>query len=146
MGNHHSSHAKDLARNDSLLSRNELKASPNAPTVLKKNSSSTVKKIKSLADLSRGPRSAQNISVPALPAPRKASVDSQMPASALSSKNNAANVSAPPRKISTNPGLPSNPRPKTPLSPLHVRGKSSTGFNLFKVCLRYPFMMVERGH
>ncbi|KAF1913846.1 hypothetical protein BDU57DRAFT_324467 [Ampelomyces quisqualis] len=39
---------------------------------------------------------------------------------------------APPRKVFTGLGLPPNPRARGPISPKHVRGKSSTGFNLFK--------------
>ncbi|KAI8937786.1 hypothetical protein NX059_005484 [Plenodomus lindquistii] len=36
---------------------------------------------------------------------------------------------APPKKTFTGVGLPSNPRSKGPASPLHMRGKSSTGFS-----------------
>jgi hypothetical protein len=46
-------------------------------------------------------------------------------------------VPAPPKKVFT--GLPSNPRVKAPASPLHFRGKSSTGFNVLKVYIRLPF-------
>jgi hypothetical protein len=47
---------------------------------------------------------------------------------------------APPRKVFTGLGLPSNPRAKGgPISPKHVRGKSSTGFNLMKVRIHLPF-------
>jgi len=44
---------------------------------------------------------------------------------------------APPKKVFT--GLPSNPRGKAPASPLHMRGKSSTGFSVLKVYIRLPF-------
>ncbi|KAA8615044.1 hypothetical protein PtrSN002B_008073 [Pyrenophora tritici-repentis] len=44
---------------------------------------------------------------------------------------------APPKKVFT--GLPSNPRGKALASPLHMRGKSSTGFNVLKVYIRLPF-------
>jgi hypothetical protein len=47
---------------------------------------------------------------------------------------------APPRKVFTGLGLPSNPRTKGgPISPKHTRGKSSTGFNLLKVRIQLPF-------
>jgi hypothetical protein len=47
---------------------------------------------------------------------------------------------APPRKVFTGLGLPSNPRTKGgPVSPKHTRGKSSTGFNLLKVRIHLPF-------
>jgi hypothetical protein len=47
---------------------------------------------------------------------------------------------APPRKTFTPLGLPSNPRAKGgSVSPLHVRGKSSTGFDLLKVRISIPF-------
>jgi hypothetical protein len=36
-------------------------------------------------------------------------------------------------------GLPSNPRANPPASPLHMRGKSSTGFNVLKVYIHLPF-------
>ncbi|RMZ72087.1 Agglutinin receptor [Pyrenophora seminiperda CCB06] len=43
---------------------------------------------------------------------------------------------APPKKVFT--GLPSNPRGKAPASPLHMRGKSSTGFNVLKAMRPAP--------
>ena len=45
-------------------------------------------------------------------------------------------ILSPPRKALV--GLPSNPRAKSPMSPLHIRGKSSTGFFL-KVLIELPF-------
>ncbi|KAF2856908.1 hypothetical protein T440DRAFT_383443 [Plenodomus tracheiphilus IPT5] len=39
---------------------------------------------------------------------------------------------APPRKAFAPIGLPSNPRSKAPASPLHMRGKSSTGFSVLQ--------------
>ncbi|KAI4620615.1 uncharacterized protein J4E87_007303 [Alternaria ethzedia] len=45
-------------------------------------------------------------------------------------------VPAPPKKVFT--GLPSNPRIKAPASPLHFRGKSSTGFNVLKAMRPAP--------
>jgi len=44
---------------------------------------------------------------------------------------------AQPRKVAL--GLPSNPRSKAPISPGHIRGKSSTGFHLLKVRIQLPF-------
>ncbi|KAG9379106.1 hypothetical protein A1F94_010875 [Pyrenophora tritici-repentis] len=43
---------------------------------------------------------------------------------------------APPKKVFT--GLPSNPRGKALASPLHMRGKSSTGFNVLKAMRPAP--------
>lgn len=43
-----------------------------------------------------------------------------------------------PRKALVGVGLPSNPRTKQPTSPLHARGKSSTGFNILKVLIELP--------
>lgn len=53
-------------------------------------------------------------------------------------------VPVPPKKVFT--GLPSNPRIKAPASPLHFRGKSSTGFNVLKVyiCLPFPSPVLVR--
>lgn len=82
--------------------------------------------------------------------PRKASVDSQASMAEEQPRNMEAQlpptpdeeqeddkVPAPPKKVFT--GLPSNPRVKAPASPLHARGKSSTGFNVLKVYIRLPF-------
>jgi hypothetical protein len=50
-----------------------------------------------------------------------------------------APLPAPPRKVFA--GLPSNPRSKgsgTPTSAKHMRGKSSTGFDIIKVNIPFP--------
>jgi hypothetical protein len=57
--------------------------------------------------------------------------------------DSTAAASVPARKVQTALGLPSNPRAKGGLiSPSHVRGKSSTGFNFFKV--RSPSLLSFR--
>lgn len=44
-----------------------------------------------------------------------------------------------PRKAFAALGLPSNPRTRASSSPKHLRGKSSTGFNLLQVRIHLPF-------
>lgn len=119
------------------------------------------KKFMGLAQLGTGPRGGKGGPLPPTSAPRKKSVDSgtdevkipvkeaeptpqvvkqqegpvvnQMPPTPEDDKYSAT-APAPPRKVYPALGLPSNPRAKGGLiSPQHVRGKSSTGFNLLKV-------------
>ncbi|CAO2657442.1 Nn.00g035680.m01.CDS01 [Neocucurbitaria sp. VM-36] len=161
--------AKDLARNDSLLSPNKTKAAVQVSSevvdtspIVKRKAVPTpaAKKFTSLAELGNGPRGGKGGPMPRTSAQRKASVDSQVSEvpqsdSSLTSeetikpevKEQVPNLNqlpptpeeekpalppAPPRKVFTGVGLPSNPRAKGPASPLHVRGKSSTGFNILK--------------
>jgi hypothetical protein len=154
MGLHLSKAQRELARNDSLLSQSETKAaqkespagSTTSPVVKRKAMPvQTMRKFKSLAELGSGPRGRTGGPLPPTYVPRKVSVDSPnaqpsdgaQPLSAMTSppptpdKEEPAAVQNPPRKTL---GLPSNPRGRSgPISPRHVRGKSSTGFNLLKV-------------
>ncbi|KAF1833814.1 hypothetical protein BDW02DRAFT_360939 [Decorospora gaudefroyi] len=124
-----------------------------------------LKKFKSLIELGNGPRGRKVGPMPPTSAPRKASVDSkdsnaaprkasvdsqattkiqpdeharvmeaQLPPTP--DEDIAAPVPAPPKKVFA--GLPSNPRAKGPSSPLHMRGKSSTGFHVLKAMRPAP--------
>jgi hypothetical protein len=78
--------------------------------------------------------------VPYVSAPRPEeqprNIESQLPPTPDEEQEDTR-APAPPKKVFT--GLPSNPRVKAPASPLHFRGKSSTGFNVLKVYIRLPF-------
>ncbi|KAH7402504.1 hypothetical protein BKA66DRAFT_564419 [Pyrenochaeta sp. MPI-SDFR-AT-0127] len=172
MGTQQSRSARELARNDSLLSQGEPKVSANvssgpgevSPIVKRKAvPMPQVKRFKSLAELGQGPRGGRGGPMPPTSAPRKASVDSQATAVSDTDASQSTDTTirpqqeghsneapalnqlpptpdeddvsaapAPPRKAFTAIGLPSNPRAKGPASPLHMRGKSSTGFNILK--------------
>lgn len=189
--------AKDLSRSDSLLTPSESKSmgqessqpvdAPEAPegqSVVKRKAvgAPVLKKFKSLAELSNGPRGGKGGPMPPTSAPRKGSVDANATSRKGSVDENAVGAKQPngsvetirpavnsriapeqtrkepvrnvlpptpdedkalpepavPRKVFA--GLPSNPRAKGPGSPLHQRGKSSTGFNpLLKVNLYLPY-------
>jgi hypothetical protein len=118
-----------------------------------------------LGQLGTGPRGGKRGPLPPTSAPRKKSVDGQ--ASRMEQGENAqvreqanraptdnapavnelpptpeedkfvAAAPVPPRKAL---GLPSNPRARGgPISPMHIRGKSSTGFGLLKVRIQISF-------
>jgi hypothetical protein len=119
-----------------------------------------VKKFVSLLELNNGPRGSKVKPPAPTSAPRKLSVDKDGDGDRLSNTSQTSSARAQePLSISTNNqlpptppedksvlspprkalvGLPSNPRAKSPMSPLHVRGKSSTGFFL-KVLIELPF-------
>jgi hypothetical protein len=138
-------------------------ASNNAPEVKRKAlPAPAAKKFMSLAALGTGPRGGKGGPLPPTSAPKKRSVDSQVsePREEAPSVDNQQRdtptrgrlpptpdeeksttvAPAPPRKVVPALGLPSNPRARGPPSPLHVRGKSSTGFNLMKVRISVPFL------
>jgi hypothetical protein len=120
------------------------------------------KKFLGLGQLGTGPRGGKGGPLPPTSAPRKQSVGDQgenvrikeeaiKPQAESASVANklpptpaeekfAATAPAPPRKAV---GLPSNPRARGglvgPVSPMHIRGKSSTGFNLLKVRIHISF-------
>ncbi|KAF2823574.1 hypothetical protein CC86DRAFT_372506 [Ophiobolus disseminans] len=72
----------------------------------------------------------QEVKVPASEQQRHAPIHNQLPPTPEEDKTSTL-APAPPPKAFTALGLPSNPRAKGgPISPKHVRGKSSTGFNL----------------
>jgi hypothetical protein len=157
----------DLARNDSLLSNGETKPSMDRPATVEAVSSvkrkalpaPAAKKFVGLAQLGTGPRGGKGGPLPPTSAPRKKSVDDQAPAKYQEADNKviteqqqrdapAVNqmpptpeedkAPVPPRKVAL--GLPSNPRARGgPISPKHVRGKSSTGFSLLKVRIQLPY-------
>ncbi|KAF1842345.1 uncharacterized protein K460DRAFT_182643 [Cucurbitaria berberidis CBS 394.84] len=121
-----------------------------------------VKKFMSLAELGNRPRGGKGGSIPPTSEPREAGVDNQASnlsssdtpqaseetikpqqqaqaqASAFNQlpptpeEDKAALPPAPPRKVYTAVGLPSNPRAKGPASPSHIRAKSSSSFNILK--------------
>lgn len=149
----------ELERNDSFHSQKDGK-SPNlgqvepatkTPVVQRKAvPEQGVKKFVSLFELNNGPRGGKQQTPAPTSAPRAASsgnVDAapskipvrteinQLPPTPPEEKS----TPSPPRKALIGAGLPSNPRTKQPLSPLHTRGKSSTGFNILKVLFELPF-------
>jgi hypothetical protein len=157
MGNKLSKAEKELARNDSLLSQDGKKEDAAAPPAVKRKALADqgLKKFKSLAELGNGPRGRKG--APGLPisAPRKASVDRQtsitepakvqpeepllMQAQLPPTPDEEKDASVPTRPKQAYKGLPSNPRANGPASPMHMRGKSSTGFNVLKVYIHFPF-------
>jgi hypothetical protein len=158
----------DLARNDSLLSNGETQpAAMERPATVEAVGSvkrkalpePAAKKFMGLGQLGTGPRGGKGGPLPPTSAPRKKSVDAQAPATEREDSSRAEkqqheapvvnqlpptpedDKSAPalPRKAAAL-GLPSNPRARGgPISPKHVRGKSSTGFGLLKVRIHLPF-------
>ncbi|KAH7406053.1 hypothetical protein DE146DRAFT_431961 [Phaeosphaeria sp. MPI-PUGE-AT-0046c] len=140
----------------------ERPATVEATTVVKRKAvpAPAAKKFMGLAQLGTGPRGGKGGPLPPTSAPRKKSVDAGTdevkmpvqeaePEARLSKQHEGPTVNhmpptpeddkfsatapAPPRKVFPALGLPSNPRAKGgPISPKHVRGKSSTGFNLLK--------------
>ncbi|KAL6703766.1 hypothetical protein ACN47E_009065 [Coniothyrium glycines] len=164
MGNQQSRKARELARNDSLLSPGEPKLpvlasseGVEAVPIVKRKAlpEPGLHKFKSLAELNQGPRGGKGGPLPPISAPREGGADNQTtdtdqsqdtrPQEAQTETKGPLVVSqlpptpddekdslplAPPRKVFT--GLPSNPRANGPTSPLHLRGKSSTGLNILK--------------
>lgn len=155
----HKPSKSELERNDSFHSQKDGKSSNEeaiaaAPSVKRKAvPESGVRKFVSLLELKNGPRGGKPTSAPTS-APRETSAggvvdavqssisvqieiptNSQIPPTPPDEKA----VPSPPRKALMGIGLPSNPRTKQPMSPLHARGKSSTGFNILKVLIDLPF-------
>ncbi|KAJ8110288.1 hypothetical protein OPT61_g6835 [Boeremia exigua] len=127
-------------------------AAPPLPVKRKAVPDSGVRKFVSLLELKNGPRGGKPTPAPTS-APRATSAGSgtgtmsstDTPPSKIPVKKeiSASNQlpptppdeqpgPSPPRKALVGVGLPSNPRTKQPTSPLHARGKSSTGFNILK--------------
>lgn len=158
MGHKHSK--SELERNDSFHSQKDGR-SPNlgqsddgikAPVVQRKAVPETgVKKFVSLFELNNGPRGGKPMpaptSAPRADAPNTHAAPSKIPVRTEGSTINQlpptppeeSLAPSPPRKAFVGAGLPSNPRTKQPASPLHARGKSSTGFNILKVLIELPF-------
>ncbi|XPS71492.1 hypothetical protein M3J09_003675 [Ascochyta lentis] len=164
----HQPSKSELERNDSFHSQSEGRASDGgssetsgaAPPVKRKAvPGAGVKKFVSLFELNNGPRGGKPAPAPTS-APREVNGDQEMGTShsskATTSKipirNGVAtsnrlpptppeekSVPSPPSKAFVGAGLPSNPHTKQPMSPLHARGKSSTGFNILKVLIELPF-------
>jgi hypothetical protein len=163
----HESKSGDLGRNDSFHSHKdpspiEDKAHTKnvAPLIPRKAlPGAGVKKFVSLLELNSGPRG--NKIKPPTSAPRDTNVPKDINGGnvSLSPPTGSARLQKKPLSVSTNNrlpltppedksvvspprkaliGLPSNPRAKSPMSPLHIRGKSSTGFFL-KVLIELPF-------
>lgn len=155
----HKPSKSELERNDSFHSLKDGKRSvvgdadiPTAPTVQRKAiPDSGVKKFVSLFELNNGPRGGKPVAAPTsaprdtisgkdmgpsrIPVKQDISASSQLPPTPPEENT----VPSPPRKALVGLGLPSNPRTKQPASPLHARGKSSTGFNILKVLIELPF-------
>ncbi|KAF2632559.1 hypothetical protein BU25DRAFT_417183 [Macroventuria anomochaeta] len=157
----HKPSKSELERNDSFHSQSEGRSSimgqsetaAAAPPVKRKAvPGAGVKKFVSLLELHNRPRGDKPAAAPTS-APRKISADQEVgvvpssnaaPSKIPVRKEAAASnqlpptppekksVPSPPRKALVGVGLPSNPRTKQPMSPLHTRGKSSTGFNILK--------------
>ncbi|KAF3051698.1 hypothetical protein E8E11_011257 [Didymella keratinophila] len=143
----HKPSKSELERNDSFHSQNGDKPSEIDPSdataiasVVKRKAipGPGVKKFVSLLELNNGPRGGKPAAAPTS-APR-ADVANKIPTREETSTNNQLpptppedqSAPSPPRKALVGAGLPSNPRTKQPMSPLHTRGKSSSGFNILK--------------
>jgi hypothetical protein len=163
----HQPSRSELERNDSFHSQNEgrpLEQGPSetacaAPPVKRKAvPGAGVKKFVSLLELNNGPRGGKPAGPTSAPRNASESVESvqthdsntapskipvrkemvtsnQLPPTPPDEKT----APSPPSKVLIGVGLPSNPRTKQPMSPLHARGKSSTGFNILKVLIELPF-------
>lgn len=143
----HKPSKSELERNDSFHSQSGDKPSETSPSetaasapVVKRKAVAGpgVKKFVSLLELNNGPRggkpSLAPTSAPRKEASSKISTSSQLPPTPPEEQS----APSPPRKALVGAGLPSNPRTKQPGSPLHIRGKSSTGFNVLKVLIDLP--------
>jgi hypothetical protein len=159
MGNKLSKTDKELARNDSLLSQDGKQDDVATSPVVKRKALAEqgLKKFKSLAELGSGPRGRKDVRMPPTSAPRDASVGRRAEVQKASKTQPgepllSVQAQLPPTPdeeedtVPTMPkqaykGLPSNPRANTnaPASPMHMRGKSSTGFNVLKVYIHFPF-------
>jgi hypothetical protein len=64
--------------------------------------------------------------------------DQPLPQPSLTRKDSESSLPPPPPPKKSYTGLPSNPRAKGPETPKHVRGKSSTGFDMLKVNITFP--------
>jgi hypothetical protein len=143
----------ELERNDSFHSQkggNTSGTSPSedaaaAPLVKRKAVAGPgVKKFVSLLELNSGPRGGKPAPAPTsaprtevvskIPVRKEISTNSQLPPTPPEEQS----TPSPPRKALVGVGLPSNPRTKQPMSPLHARGKSNTGFNILKVLIELP--------
>ena len=163
----HKPSKSELERNDSFHSQSEGRSlekvqsetAAAAPPVKRKAvPGANVKKFVSLMELNNRPRGGKPAPAPTsapretssdqetsaisnstaapskIPIRREVSTGSQLPPTPPEEKS----VPSPPRKALMGVGLPSNPRTKQPMSPLHTRGKSSTGFNILKVLIELP--------
>lgn len=164
----HNPSKSELERNDSFHSQSEGRSSDMgqsettaaAPKIKRKAiPGAGVKKFVSLLELNNGPRGSKPAPAPTsaprttkadqepgtipnsnatfskIPVRKENLVSSQLPPTPPEEKSGPS----PPRKALVGVGLPSNPRTKQPMSPLHARGKSSTGFNILKVLIELPF-------
>lgn len=154
----HKPSKSELERNDSFHSQKDGKSSNSeteTATVKRKAVPETgVKKFVSLLELNNGPRGGKPVPAPTsapretssginaadttisrIPVKKDISANTQLPPTPPDENS----VPSPPRKALVGIGLPSNPRTKQPTSPLHARGKSSTGFNILKVLIDLPF-------
>lgn len=148
----HKPSKSELERNDSFHTQNgdkstetEPDTAATAPVVKRKAVPGPgIKKFVSLLELNNGPRGGKFTPAPTS-APRadlagksstrqEISVDSQLPPTPPEEPS----APSPPRKALVGTGLPSNPRVKQPMSPLHARGKSSSSFNILKVLIELP--------
>lgn len=138
----HAPSKNELERNDSFHSQKD--GSPTtvtvAPTVQRKAvPAEGVKKFVSLFELqNNGPRGGKHTPAPTS-APR--AVPSKIPVKTESSNNQLPPTPPEEKSTPTTPRkvLGSSPHVKQPASPLHVRGKSSTGFSILKVLIELPF-------
>ena len=164
----HQPSKSELERNDSFHSQSEGKfsgqdpyetAGAASPVKRKAVPGAGIKKFVSLLELNNGPRGGKLAPTPTS-APRKLSggqemgiihssnaAPSKMPARKEVVVSNQLPPTPPdektvpslPSKALVGVGLPLNHRTKQPMSPLHTRGKSSTGFNILKVLIELPF-------
>ncbi|KAF1934270.1 uncharacterized protein M421DRAFT_411 [Didymella exigua CBS 183.55] len=148
----HTPSKSELERNDSFHSQSGDKPSGTGPSetaaavpAMKRKAvpGSGVKKFVSLLELNSGPRGGKPAPAPTsapretgtqqevaskTPIPNEVSTNDQLPPTPPEEHS----IPSPPRKALVGVGLPSNPRTKQPMSPLHTRGKSSTCFNILK--------------
>lgn len=158
-------HSKsELERNDSFHSQSEGRSSKQepsdtagaAPPVKRKAvPGAGVKKFVSLLELNNGPRGGKPGPAPTSAPRAEQELDIIHNSNGVPSKNplrkdagttnhlpptppEEKTAPSPPSKAFVGAGLPSNPRNKQLASPLHSRGKSSTGFNILKVFIELP--------
>lgn len=155
MGSKASKQARELARNDSLLSQGKSTDATSSPIVKRKAvPESGAKSFKSLAELGNGPRGRKPAPAAPTSAPRTENVQIQTNVANTSESKHGENLRDTQAQLPPTPdeekdepgsltqpkkvfGLPSNPRVNSLGSPVNVR--SNTGLSVLKVYIYLPF-------